>query len=224
MPSVLQAVVFDMDGVLFDSEPLHIRSWQAVLEPLDFEEDPSWYRQWIGVADVKMAQWLETNGGLGLSAQTLLERKRAAYRELIRHELRIFPGLSERIETLGRMDLRLGLCTSSNRAEALGSLEQAGMDGRFEAMVCGDDVEHNKPAPDPYLKIIDELGVSGETVVVLEDSPSGIESARVAGACVLGIASSAEGEQLGRAHQIFGSTVEAVDWLIDRYSLADAAN
>lgn len=173
-------LIFDYDGVLADTEPLHWKSWAALLLPFDFHLTWEEYgRIWRGFADDQIFRSVvKTTPQLNMEKLARLneERKRDV-RALSLAESPIPKKTIELLATL--MEYRIGMVTSSERSYVEPVLRASGIYDRFDAIVFGDDVPRHKPAPDPYLLIAKKLGIS--TGIAFEDSDSGMESARSAG-------------------------------------------
>jgi beta-phosphoglucomutase len=175
------AILFDFDGVLADSEPLHYRCWKEILSPygIDLEWDV-YVENYIGISDRAMLAQFCRIASPPVELQTLFNeypRKRDCFRERMVRELPFFEGCREFLETLGAY--KLAVVSSSGRSEIEPPLERAGLRGYFETLVCGRDVSNQKPAPDPYLLAAERL--ASRRPLVVEDSEAGVESARAAG-------------------------------------------
>ncbi len=173
-------LVFDYDGVLADTEPLHWRSWRALLArydvPFSWEE---YWKVWRGVSDADMLEDIRERVALTDGSELLRqndERKRLVCRWSLA-EIPIPQATIALLSTLGAY--RIGLVTSSERPDVEPILRASGVYEHFDAMAFGEDVAAHKPAPDPYLLIAQKLSVS--TGIAFEDSQSGAESALAAG-------------------------------------------
>lgn len=176
------ALLFDFDGVLADTERTHHLSWNAVLEPFGIQYSWDDYaRQCIGVADRVVAERLKLPDPAAVVARK---------QEIFRAELEAHPPfLKETLDLIRELaqNQRLAVVSSSFRREVEPPLIRAGIRDLFEAVVFGDDVARLKPAPDPYLLAAERLGVSRPLVV--EDSDSGVASGQAAGFEVLRVSS-----------------------------------
>ncbi len=210
------AVIFDMDGVLFDSEPLHIRAWQAIMAPRGWTFEASWYLRWVGIPDWKFAAYLHGEFGLGATAAELLHLKREHYLAITSAELLPFPGVPEGLHALCARGIPIAVATSSNRENSHHTLNCTGLAGYFPVLVSAEDVAKHKPEPDPFLRAAELLGTPPAQCTVIEDSPTGIRAARAAGCQVLGVTSSHDTANLAAADHIFPTTVEAIDWVLER--------
>lgn len=176
------AVIFDMDGVLVDGEPLHFRAVNELLgeEGLSISLDA--YKPYMGTK----TGWQDMARDLGLRRP--LEEYAARYREIIlakyRSEAEPMPGAIELVRSLRGVGLPLGVASSSIRPWVEACLERIGLDGAFDVVVTGSEVREGKPAPEIYLLATARLGVAPARSLAFEDAPAGIRSARAAGMTV----------------------------------------
>ena len=210
MSRVVSALILDMDGVLADTEGIHVRSWDLALEAIGVNATEE-RRQMAGMSSAAIAGELIRRLHLPFTVDDLVERKRQVFRGLIDRGLEPFAGLPE--ELAGWRGRPLALVTSSARRETAFMLSRLGFEGWFDPVVTCDDVTHAKPAPDCYLLAIQRLGVAAGECVVLEDSLHGIRAARDAGAQVAAVDTSGLPSRIDGVLGVFDSTVEALRWL-----------
>jgi HAD superfamily hydrolase (TIGR01509 family) len=175
-----QAVIFDLDGVLINSEPL----WEQVRRELVRERGGHWsdeaQRRVMGMNTQEWSRYLSEDIGVGLPpeevASVVIDRMAASYTS----ELPLIPGA---VEAVRRMAERwpLGLASSSPTALIETVLESAGLQPHFRVTMSTEEVERGKPSPDVYLAVADQLGVSPHRCVAVEDSSNGLRSASAAG-------------------------------------------
>lgn len=176
------ALLFDFDGVLADTEPLHYSCWREILAGYGIELDWGFYvRQCVGVSDRKMIAHLAERRVPPIPFEELWaenERKRLMFSERI---MAAPPFLVETVDFVRELsaDYKLAVVSSSGRSEVEAPISRAGFLDCFEALVCGKEVANLKPAPDPYLKAAELVGARWPLVV--EDSDAGVASARAAG-------------------------------------------
>ena len=186
------AILFDFDGVLADSEPLHHACWTEVLQPFGVSLDWDTYAaRCIGVSDRAMLEFLASRCDQPVDVGALwpqYDAKKALFRRRIAEIQPFCAGTLELFPLLAAW--RLAVVTSSGRTEVEPVLERGGIRGYLSAAVYGEDVAQHKPAPDPYLRAAELLGASRP--LVLEDSDSGVASARAAGFDVLRVRSPLE--------------------------------
>ncbi len=186
------AILFDFDGVLADTEPLHYECWKTILAPFGIHLNwPFYQARCIGISDKLMVERLAAERVPPLPAEDWMpayHSKLGMFRQNIETNP---PFLAETITMVRELSLmyKLGVVSSSGRSEVEAPIERAGFRDCFQAIVCGKEVEHLKPAPDPYLRGAQLLGASRPLVV--EDSDAGVESGRAAGFDVLRVSSAA---------------------------------
>jgi beta-phosphoglucomutase len=195
-----EAILFDFDGVLVDSEPIHFDCWREVLAPFGIDLDwPTYHRTFIGVSDRTMLNALAPLARRPVTAGQLYHLY-PAKKELFRARILVQPPLSHGLmELLSELaGFRLAVVTSSGRAEVKPVLEACGIEPFLSAAVFGDDVQSHKPAPEPYQRAAALLGV--ERALVVEDSDAGVASGRAAGFDVLRIPEPHRMVELVRQH------------------------
>lgn len=181
-PPPFDALLFDFDGVLADTERVHHASWNTVLEPYGIQFTwPEYVKQCVGIADPFVAQRLK----LPDPAKAVAHKQQLFRQGLEEHP----PFLQETLDLLHELAklYRLAVVSSSFRTEILPPIERAGILLCFETLVFGNDVQNLKPAPDPYLLAVARLGV--QNPLVIEDSEAGIASGVAAGFEVLKVSS-----------------------------------
>ena len=200
-----QAVIFDMDGVIVNSEPLHERAFREVFGEIGHSRDhgidfPAYY----GKSDLVV--WLDfiARHNPSQPLQELLARKEQKFVALLQREDSIFkgvPGLLERMSARYPIALASGSRhTTINAVLGLGELRRA-----FLAVVSSEDVARGKPAPDIFLRAAHLLNIPPDDCCVIEDSPAGVEAALSAGMEVIAITNSFPPEKLSRATRVVGT-------------------
>ena len=194
------AVLFDFDGVLADSEPIHFACWKEILAPLGVALDWEFYRdRCIGLADGDMLRLFAQRCDPPRGWEDLMARypeKKDLFRSRMLHDPPFAPGLPGILERLHE-GYKLAVVTSSGRTEVEPVLEAAGLRPFFDALVCGREAGSLKPAPEPYLLAAKLLG--SVCPLVVEDSEPGLASGMAAGFETLAVSSP---ETLGEA--LFG--------------------
>jgi len=149
----LRAVLFDHDGTLVDSEPIHFLVWKAVLAPYGFALTEEQYRErYAGVPTLANARDLVQRFGVAEDPFALAEAKNAATRDYLRRSaFPLLPGVREAIATFAGLGLRLAVVTGASAFGVDATLRAHGLASHFAVVVSVDDVRHSKPAPDCYL-------------------------------------------------------------------------
>jgi HAD superfamily hydrolase (TIGR01509 family) len=204
------AVVFDNDGLLLDTESVWTRAEQDLFERRGTEFTPGDKRELVGTSAEIAGGVLERRlGEPGRAAQLIEELNSLVVAEL-EHGVEAMIGARELLGRLRERGTPIGLVSNSPLRFVRRSLELAGLDGRFDVVVSAHEVAAPKPAPDPYLEACRRLGVEpGPAVIALEDSPTGVAAARAAGLTVIGVPS-IDGVALDEAHHLAESLLDDV--------------
>lgn len=179
-------VIFDLDGLMVDTEPLHRRAFNIVLEAcgVNYQYDVEEYgRTMTGHVIFENAERLRERFGLAQTTQELAEGHRALFNLLIAdaENIQAMPGLTELLAYLAAQDLRTAIASSSRPEQIHTILRGLNLRHTFQAIVGNDGTLKPKPAPDIYLRTLAQLGVNARDALALEDSASGVRAARAAG-------------------------------------------
>jgi HAD superfamily hydrolase (TIGR01509 family) len=204
------AVVFDNDGLLLDTESVWTRAEQDLFERHGIEFTPEHKRELVGTSAEIAGGILEKRlGELGRADALIDELNELVVAEL-EHGVEAMVGAREVLHELSVRGTPIGLVSNSPLAFVQRSLEIVGFVDHFDIVISAHEVVAPKPAPDPYLEACRRLGVeAGPGVIALEDSPTGVAAARAAGLIVIGIPS-LEGIELEEAHEIAESLLDGV--------------
>jgi HAD superfamily hydrolase (TIGR01509 family) len=199
---VLSGVIFDFDGVLADTEPLHLRAYQDVIGAAGLRlSREAYYSRYLGYDDVGVLRALAEDQVRPLTDEEITEliaRKSARYEALVGHTDVLFPGAADLVRRLAA-EAPLAIASGALLGEIDIILVRAGLRRLFHAVVAAGDTGRGKPAPDPYLRAVELLGVGGPGVVVIEDSRWGIESAHGAGLRCIAVAQTYPAHELEQA-------------------------
>lgn len=187
MPLPICALIFDMDGLLVDSEPLAAQAMTDFLARFGQSPRPDVAAKLLGRRLPEAIAIVRDAYGLAPDLEELTRVYGAMRLAALRGKLRPMPGAREILAFGRQAGLRLALATSGMRDHVDVSLAEAGLDGSFDAEVTGDQVQRGKPAPDLFLLAAQKLGVSPAACVVLEDAPFGVEAAKAAGMRVIAV-------------------------------------
>jgi len=213
----LRAIVFDFDGVLADTERLHLVALQATLATRGWTlTEAAYYEFFLGYDDRGCVTEFARREGVTLDETTLaalLEDKEARYAALADAGQVLYPTARACIERLAD-HFPLAIASGSLRGEIEWILDRNDLRSHFSVIVGADDVAEGKPAPDSYKRAVDLLGVEGHEALAIEDSPWGLQSARGAGLHTIGITTSYAAPALTDAHHVVSSldeiTIEAL--------------
>ncbi len=187
----VEAVIFDMDGVIADSEPLHLEAEKVALQARGIEAPWSEWHMFTGLPDEKIFRYIVDNFTDGsYSPEELMEAKDVAFMKILTEKVQPVPGVLDFIRRARGSFTKLALTTSSKIRTQKIVFEKFQLYEYFDVIVTGDHITQGKPHPEPYLKTIEKLGLPVELCVVFEDSVNGIKSAKEAGCKVIGVSTS----------------------------------
>ena len=211
----LDAVIFDLDGVLIDSEPLHEEAKRRVFAHYGLAVPETVYDEFKGRTDRDVLEYVAENhaGPDGASVEDLVQSKREAFWDLL-EDLVPMEG-AEAFVKAAAARYRVALCTSASPTTRELAFDPLGWGEHFEAFVTAADVTRSKPDPEPYRLAAERLDVAPERCLVVEDSLSGVRSARAAGCRVTALTTSMPQQQLEEAgaHLVADSFAELAERL-----------
>jgi HAD superfamily hydrolase (TIGR01509 family) len=181
------AVLFDMDGLLIDSEPLWLEAEAAVMARLGAQWTEADQRELLGGSLDRSVSYMLAKAARPVTPDTLAAWLMAGITERVRRDVPLQPGARELLASVTRAGLPHALVTSSERTFMDAVLASTGL--RFDVLVCADDVTATKPDPEPYLLAAKLIGVPPADCFALEDSPNGVASAEAAGCRVIAVPS-----------------------------------
>jgi mannitol-1-/sugar-/sorbitol-6-phosphatase len=204
-----EAFIFDMDGVLIDSERPFLGLLRQLLSEDGVERDVADLRAVCGRPATffrsHVAPWFDGDAAFDAFLDRYSEGKRAL---LEAGAIQPFPLAREVLERLGELGVRLAVATTTRRELAMSRLVPPGLAGQFDEIITGDQVVNGKPAPDIFLEAARRLGVEPERCVAVEDSLAGIAAARAAGMAVYALATTFPPEELGGADRVMAGLGE----------------
>ncbi|QQS19433.1 HAD family phosphatase [Candidatus Saccharibacteria bacterium] len=179
----MQAVIFDMDGVLIDSEPIFEQHLQVFLLSLGIEDPSKLTHNLKGVSSKNVSRLIIETFELDYQVDELIALSRKAYMQHLNNlsALPSIPGAVKLVKSLAAAGHPLALASSASAARIDLFLKKLGLKRYFPVIACGDDVEHSKPAPDIFLLAAARLGVDPANCVVVEDAENGVQAAKTAG-------------------------------------------
>lgn len=179
---IIEGVIFDMDGLMFDTERLGLEGWKKAGRILGYPVDEEMVAGIRGCNREDAKRKFKARYGENFDYEQALQIRLHYAEDRIRElGIPVKPGLYRLLETLKNKRIPMGVATGSSRQTALSNLENAGIRDYFNVIVCGDEVEHAKPWPDIFIRTAERLGVDCGRTMVFEDSSNGIEAASRAG-------------------------------------------
>ena len=212
---MLKAVIFDFDGIIVDTEPIHFQAFQSILQPLGLGYSWDEYlEKYIGFDDRDaFREAFSSTGNIldDVMLADLINRKAEFFERIVRQGVQPYPGVLDLVKALSG-NLPLGLCSGALRRDIMPILEQFGLQTAFDIIVTADDVQASKPDPESYLLSIKRLteifqpsNIFPQDCIAIEDTPAGILSAAGAGLHVIAVTNSYEKQRLRGAIHITDS-------------------
>ncbi|PSH03019.1 MAG: haloacid dehalogenase [Acidobacteria bacterium] len=185
-----RAYLFDCDGTIVDSMPLHFLAWKRLLAEWNFELERELFYSWGGIPDADIIAGLKKNHGLSIPFEDAAKQKERFYCELL-PQLKAIPEVLEHIEARFG-EIPYAVVSGGERSSVTASLTTLGLLDKFDTIVCAGDYEKGKPDPEPFLVAAARLGVRPEDCLVFEDAELGIQSAVAAGMAFVRVPTSCE--------------------------------
>ncbi|MBI3328318.1 MAG: HAD family phosphatase [Nitrospinae bacterium] len=201
----IRAAVFDMDGVIVDSEPYSVQALVEVLREHGIEPTAEDLGRSYGRTVREDFTHYFRKYGVTADLDAAISRKHARYYSLAEGHLKPFAGVVSLLERLRKRAYRLGLASSGDQKKVAFGMHALNLVGTFEAVVTGDDVRQSKPHPEIYLIAAQRLGIQPSECVAIEDAPAGVESAKRAGMRCIAVTNSVAREHLQGADLIVDS-------------------
>lgn len=209
---MLKAVIFDFDGVITDSEILHLRAFNQSLAQYGIEITKNdYYKTYLGFTDVDCYKLLIEKGLLKMDEQqikNLIEQKKKIFEQLAKAEGKMIEGVRDFLNMLEQNNIPMAICSGSLLTEVEMVLEDARLRHLFEVVVSGEQVKKGKPDPEGFLLSLQRLNenrenpITANQCVVIEDSHWGLEAAKAAGMHTIAVTNSYDAGQLSMAEKI----------------------
>lgn len=212
----IKGIIFDMDGVLVDSERVSYKFWTKAFEKYGYDYSMEVHYNLLGRNTSSIRNVLGNIFGEELPLDDIYKYKTE---EMLKYLEDIGvpakTGVFEILEFLKSNGYKIALATSTNRDKAIQRLERAGISVQFDAMICGDEVENSKPNPEIFLKAAKKLNLNPKECMVIEDSPAGVEAGYQGGMKVINIPDMKEpdNEVIEKSYMICNSLLDVIDCL-----------
>jgi beta-phosphoglucomutase len=207
---MIKGVLFDMDGVLVDSEEFICRAGIEMFREKGLVVQPEDFKPFTGMGENRYLGGVAEKYGFPFNIDTAKARTYQIYRDLVHGRLRALPGVFEFIEKSRKRGLKLAVASSADETKVLINLREIGLDtSLFGAVINGLQVEKKKPFPDIFIKAAAELGLRPEQCLVVEDAVSGVRAAKEAGCRCLALTTSFDRNRLTEADWIARDLSEA---------------
>lgn len=209
------ALIFDLDGIILDSEPLQQEAYIRTFSSFDVTLAVDDLVPWMGYREAEILNGLVSKHGLEVDEARLKKLRTAEYVALLAAGVSPMDSALDAVALAREEGITCAIATSSSRVEASIALEGLGILGHFAVMVTGDDIRHPKPQPDVYLRAAELLGVSPTRCAAIEDTGVGVEAAAAAGMLVIAVPHSlTRHHDFRRASGTAASVLEAVSLVL----------
>ena len=198
----MRALIFDMDGTMIDNMMVHHRAWQRKLAELGLEMSLEEVHQNVHGVNTEILVRLFGNRFTPEERQIISDEKEAEYRRIFEPELELFKGLSEFFHELKGQNIPMGVGSAAPPVNVDFVMNGLDLWHYFDTVKHSDDVENGKPHPEVYLKLMDEMEVSSEEVIIFEDTPAGAEAARRAGCKVIVVTSTHQPDEFSNNDKV----------------------
>ncbi len=219
MDNQCKGILFDMDGVLVDSEEFIARAACMMFDEKGLSVTAEDFKPFIGTGEDRFIGGVAQKYNFELSMPADKVRTYDIYLEIIKGNLNPLSGVVEFVEQCKSRGLKLAVASSADLRKVKGNLSEIGLDhDKFDTVVSGEDVVNKKPAPDIFILAAEKIGLAPNQCLVIEDAVSGVQAAKSAGAKCLGITSSFSQEQLTYAGADFiasdlaNTSMDVVNW------------
>ncbi|MCX5633408.1 MAG: HAD-IA family hydrolase [Phycisphaerae bacterium] len=217
MPQLPYGVIFDMDGVLVDSEPFIIKASMQMFAELGLEIGRDDFHPFTGMGENRFIGGVAEKYNFPVDIQQAKKRTYDIYLEIIKGKLKPLPGAREFVNNCRALGKKTAIASSADWRKVEGNLAEIKLPAKlFDAVVAGEDVEHKKPAPDIFLLAAKKIVIDPKDCLVIEDALSGIKAAKAAGCKCLAITSSFTPQQLAGADfyapDLAHVPKEAINW------------
>jgi HAD superfamily hydrolase (TIGR01509 family) len=214
---MIKGVLFDMDGVLVDSEPFICKAAIMMFEELGIKVVPEDFHPFVGMGENRYIGGVAEHHGANVDIEKVKARTYEIYENIVRGNLTPLPGVHKFISVCREKGFRLALATSADRVKMEVNLREIGLTSdTFNYIVTGLDVKNKKPSPDIYIMAAERIGLEPHECLVVEDAVSGIKAGKSAGCRCLGLTTSFKAEILSEADWICGTLndvpEEAINW------------
>ncbi len=199
-PALPEGVIFDMDGVLLDSEPFICKAACMMFAERGLTVQPEDFLPFVGAGENRYIGGVAEKYGFPVDIDQVKKRTYDIYLEIIKGRLHALPGVHDFLAACRQKGKKLALATSADHRKAEGNLREINLpDSSFDAIVTGEDVVHKKPHPEIFATAARRLGLDPRHCLVVEDAVNGVAAARAAGSRCLGLTTSFTREQLAGA-------------------------
>lgn len=212
----INTVIFDMDGVIFDTERIYLETWNDVFDKYGYKMTKEVYTSVMGVGRKNVINTFKDIYGDDLPIDKMYKEKdQILFNRIEEGTVPTKEGVHEVLKFLRKNDYKIALATSAKRERVDKHLKDTKLEGAFDVIVCGDEVDKAKPNPEIFLKVANKLEVDRERCIVVEDSLAGVKAGYNAGMVVVNIPDLKDyDDELERfSHKVFKNLIEFKEYL-----------
>ncbi|USD67352.1 HAD family phosphatase [Vibrio sp. SCSIO 43136] len=211
---MLKAVLFDMDGLIFDTESIYKLSWQHAAAEQNLNLTDTFYQQFIGVKDAECEQMLAQHFHPNIDMAKFTAERDRHFHQQRQQGIALKPGFTQLLNAIKAKGLATAIITSSKRDDVEHNFANTPYLSQFDLLITAEDVEHGKPAPDGYLLACKHLGLPADHCLVLEDSNNGVKAGHAAGCHVIMVPDLLPPlPEIGHKTTVCDSLKDVIDWL-----------
>jgi HAD superfamily hydrolase (TIGR01509 family) len=213
---MIKGVLFDMDGVLVDSERFIAKAATMMFQELGINVKPEDFHPFVGTGENRYIGGVAEKYGINVDLPEVKARTYEIFGEIAKNNLYPLPGAGEFISRCSDKGLKMALATSADKVKMLINLDGIGLAAEtFDCIITGEDVVNKKPFPDIYLKAAESLGLNPDECLVVEDAVSGVRAGKAAGCRCLAVTTSFPAADLQEADWIYGSLADVPDEVLE---------
>lgn len=210
---MLKAVIFDMDGVLVNTEPVYYKVTKEILNENGHDIDYKGYEKYIGMTNELTWELLKKEYSINMDTNELIDNMMILKDVIIKRDgYELIDGIESLLEDLKKNNIKIGLASSSPICDILDVTKSTGIYKYFDKLISGESVEKSKPSPDIFLKVAYELGINSEECIVIEDSKNGVLAAKSANMKCIGFFNKDSGKQDLSSSDIIISSMRDIDY------------
>lgn len=213
----IKAVIFDMDGVIFDTEMVYLDIWSKVFEKYGYKMTKEIYSSVLGTGRENVKKVFLSNFGDNLPIDIMYKEKDEELAKAVEKGIPLKNGAYEILTYLKKNNFKIALATSAVKERAIKQLNQANIEAFFYAIVCRDEVKETKPNPEIFLKAAERLNINPKECIVIEDSSAGIKAAFNAGMTAFHVVDLKEADEeiLNNCYNSFNNLEEIKNELVN---------
>ncbi|MFC1690934.1 HAD family hydrolase [Nanoarchaeota archaeon] len=202
---MIKAVIFDVDGVIVDSEPIHWKTFNIDLKPYDVKiPKKRWMKEFVGTGSLHIMKTIVKENNLierfNVDIDKMVKHRKFAFQKYLKdHKIKTIPGFKSFKNKLKKTGVKMIIASGGHRNNVMASLKASGVDHEFKDIITGDEAKKRKPNPDIYLQAAKLIKLKPKECMAIEDSPAGVTAAKKAGMFTIGLLTTSSKKQINHA-------------------------